>query len=97
MSVYYGMDGQVIDRDEFAAMFEDPLGRRVAHDSQGDVSVSTVLLCLDHRFGDEGPPLIFETMIFGGDHDEYQERYSTREQAEEGHRRACELAFGVTA
>lgn len=35
----------------------------------------------------------FETMIFGGEHDQYQERYSTWDEAEAGHKRAIELVF----
>jgi len=50
-----------------------------------DVKVSTVFLGLDHSFG-HGPPLLFETMIFGGEHDQYQERFETWEQAEAGHK-----------
>lgn len=57
----------------------------------GGVRVSTVFLGLDHAW-DAGPPLIFETMIFGGKHDEYQERYSTWKQAVAGHAKAVELA-----
>jgi hypothetical protein len=30
-------------------------------------------------------------MIFGGEHNEYQERYSTWEEAEEGHKRAVAM------
>lgn len=56
----------------------------------GDVKVSTVFLGLDHSFGD-GEPLLFETMIFGGEHDQYQDRYSTWDEAVEGHKKACEL------
>jgi hypothetical protein len=56
------------------------------------VEVSTVFLGLDHAWG-KGPPMLFETMIFGGEHDQYQERCSTWEQAEEMHRRACALAW----
>lgn len=61
-----------------------------------DVRVSTVFLGLDHRFGDNGPPLVFETMIFGGPQDSYQERYSTWEEAEAGHDRAVQLAVQET-
>lgn len=50
------------------------------------IDVSTVFLGLDHRFGD-GPPLIFETMVFGGPDDQHQERYSTWDEAEAGHAR----------
>ena len=55
-----------------------------------DIKVSTVFLGLDHGMIN-GIPLIFETMIFGGKHDEYQERYATWEQAEEGHKKAINL------
>jgi len=55
-----------------------------------NVSVSTVFVGLEHQWG-EGPPLLFETMIFGGEHDGYQERYSTWEEAEEGHAEAVKL------
>ena len=52
--------------------------------------ISTVFLGLNHNFG-EGKPLLFETMIFDGKHDEYQERYSTKEEALAGHAKAVEL------
>ena len=52
--------------------------------------VSTIFLGLDHSFGD-GPPLLFETMIFGGEHDQYQDRCSTWEEAVAMHERACQL------
>jgi len=64
--------------------------RQVAHDRVGDVRVSTVFLGLDHGYGD-GPPVLFETMIFGGPHDQYQERYSTWEEALDGHLKALAL------
>lgn len=51
--------------------------------------VSTVFLGLDHRFGGEGPPILFETMIFGGKLDQYQERCCTYAQAIEMHAIAC--------
>ena len=70
--------------------FEKGTDRHVAADKIGDVRVSTVFLGLDHSWGD-GPPLLFETMIFEGPHDGYQERYSTWEQAEEGHKRAVKM------
>lgn len=97
--MYYGMDGQSISQDEWAQLYkrtQDPTNdpRRVASTKIGDVHISTVLLGLDHSWGD-GPPLIFETMIFGGEHDEYEERYATREQAEAGHARAVAMVEGA--
>jgi hypothetical protein len=55
----------------------------------GSQHVSTVFLGLDHRFGDDGPPLIFETMIFGGPIDqEYQTRTATWDEALADHQLA---------
>jgi hypothetical protein len=94
MSEHYILDGKKAipcDLMTWARAFEKQ-GRHVAFSEKDGVKVSTVFLGLDHRFGDSGPPLIFETMIFGGEHDQYQERYSTWEEAEAGHKVACELA-----
>lgn len=57
-----------------------------------DVIVSTVFLGLDHNLKGNGPPVLWETMIFGGPHDDYQKRYTSLADAKEGHRRAVELA-----
>lgn len=70
--------------------------RHVANDKIGDVRISTVFLGIDHRFGDDGPPLIFETMIFGGAHDQYQTRASTWDEAEKQHAEAMTLVRGGT-
>jgi len=56
-----------------------------------DVRVSTVFIGLDHRFDQSGgDPLLFETMVFGGPHDQECERYSTWDEAEVGHRAMVE-------
>lgn len=55
------------------------------------VKVSTVFLGLDHRFLEPGPPLVFETLVFGGQHDGYMTRASTWDEALEQHAAACEL------
>ena len=48
--------------------------------------VSTVWLGFDHNFCRQGPPLIFETMVFGWyGSDLSQVRYSTEGEALEGH------------
>jgi hypothetical protein len=64
--------------------------RRVEQTHIGDILISTVFLGIDHSHG-SGPPILFETMIFGGKHEGYQERYATWDEAVEGHKRACEL------
>lgn len=73
------------------ALWLETADRRVAKTRKGDVGVSTVFLGIDHSWGD-GPPLLFETMIFGGEHDKDQWQYSTWDEAEKGHKEACELA-----
>jgi len=91
---FYRLEGHApveCDLPEWAMWFEQ-CDRCVARDEVWGVEVSTVFLGLSHQFGD-GPPLIFETMIFGGpDDQEYQERYSTWEEAVAGHARAVALS-----
>lgn len=58
--------------------------RHVAKTNIGDVFVSTVFLGLDHNW-DQGPSILFETMVFQGPLDGEQERYVTWEEAEAGH------------
>ena len=58
--------------------------RKVKKDKVGDVSISTIFLGLNHQWGD-GPPLFFETLVFGGELDQEMDRYSTWEEAEAGH------------
>lgn len=63
--------------------------RRVAETEIEGVRVSTVFLGLDHSdFTRSSTPVLFETMIFGGEHDAYQERCCTWDEAEQMHARA---------
>jgi len=62
--------------------------RHVAHTHFGDVRVSTVFLGLDHSFGD-GPPVLWESMVFGGPLDQEQRRYTSRADADAGHTALC--------
>jgi hypothetical protein len=61
----------------------------VANTTVGDYKVSTVWLGLDHQFEPDGPPLLFETMIFGAGndapYDEWIWRYPTEKEAFEAH------------
>lgn len=87
MSEYYDRQGNPISMDEWVNRFRD---NRVAYDEIDGITISTVYLGLNHAF-DEGPPLIFETMIFGGAHNEDQWRYSTEADAQEGHAAAVRM------
>ena len=99
MNEYYRLDENHVAVPcallEWAKMFEDTDARRVARDEEGDIFVSTVFLGMNHNWGDV-PPLLFETMIFGGESDEDTWRYSTWQQAVDGHKKACGVA-GISA
>ena len=75
------------------AMMVDKNNRRVALSEipVAPIRVSTVFLPVDHNLDVDGPPLLFETMTFGGKHDGYQQCYSTREEALAGHARAKKM------
>lgn len=51
-----------------------------------DVEVSTVFSGMNHQYG-EGPPLLFETLVFGGEQDGDVWHYSTWNEAKVGHGR----------
>jgi hypothetical protein len=68
MSDWYILDGKTpVHEPDFlkAAQWQEANQdkRRVARTTVGTMDVSTVFLGIDHRLGD-GPPLLFETMIF---------------------------------
>ncbi len=77
-------------------MEDHPNRKIVKQEDVGDIHVSTVFLGLDHAmFWDKDKtPVLWETMIFGGTHDqEYQQRYTSYEDALEGHKVAVEIAI----
>ncbi len=71
-------------------MEDNPERKAVKQDHVDDVFVSTVFLGLDHSWSNKGL-ILWETMIFGGINDQYQERYNSYEDALEGHQRAIDL------
>jgi hypothetical protein len=90
---HYDPEGNPITIEEWALLYEkrgsDPdtswwqkstylgSGKRGVH-------VSTVWLGMNHQWGD-GPPLIYESMVFGGPMDQEMWRYATKEEAWEHH------------
>ena len=96
----YILDGktpvEIDDLLEWAKKFEFDLQiRRVALTEEGKWRVSTVFLGIDHNYSMNGPPLLFETMVFRGKEDFDQQRYATWEQAEQGHAHMCKK-FNLT-
>ena len=94
--MYYQLIGKIPSKcDMFTWARQMEKKRRVVSQTtytiNGDeIYISTVFLGLDHGIG-QGPPLLFETMIFGGMHDQYQRRCSTWKQAENQHTEAIKL------
>lgn len=65
--------------------FQTP--RHVGDDTIDGQRVSTVFLQMDHGWWDssDARPVLFETMIFGGEYDNSMWRYHTWDEAKEGH------------
>lgn len=85
-----GEPKQVADLLEWANWMEaNSFSRHIADDTIGSARVSTVFLGLDHNLMGIGPPLLFETMVFGGAFDGEQVRYTTTQQAIDGHNATC--------
>ncbi len=94
MAEYYILDGKTpvtCEVLEWAKWFGKN-DRKVNHTEIGNFIISTVFLGLDHRFGckSEWLPILFETMVFEGGACADMDRYSSWEQAEEGHDRMVE-------
>jgi hypothetical protein len=77
----YDRSGNAITIEEWGLLFQRKGYCRVDHTSVVEgVSVSTVWLGMDHGH-DGGVPVIFESMVFGGQHDNYCERYTAETEA----------------
>lgn len=61
----------------------------ICRDVFGEVVVSTVFLPFDHSFDGSSEPVLFETLVFGGIHDGFMQRYCTYDEAVEGHEKVC--------
>lgn len=101
MSKWYILDNnhKPVNAEVFVAakwMEDNPNRKKVGYDELkdlhgDDVRVSTVFLGLDHAWN-SSIPVLWETMIFGGIHDQaYQERYSSHEDALDGHQKAIDF------
>jgi hypothetical protein len=87
---HYILDGDevvAVDCPAWSAWFERHyLERMIARTVvQEGIEVSTVFLGLDHNRGETGPPILFETMVFGGFLDQECVRYATLVEGRAGH------------
>jgi hypothetical protein len=87
--ITYILDGRrvpkVVSRDEWGEWFTEMDERlyRVGCDTVADdIWISTMFIGIGPRFG---PPLLFESMVFGGRLDHTMRRYETWDEAERGH------------
>ena len=96
--IYYDRQGKPMTMQQWAQRFEDEDYRHIARDVIGPdepldpaplITVSTFWLGLNHDWRSD-EPLIYETIIIGGEHDATGMRYATEKQAREGHRRAVD-------
>ena len=95
MSDKYILDGQTPvlcdDLLTWAKWFETAKCH-VAKTTVGDVEVSTVFLGVNYNFRESGPPILFETMVFGGRLNQEQDHYATWQEAKQGHQAMVERA-----
>lgn len=93
---HYILAGKVptqVDLMTWARWFENIDNRRIDYTDINDtIYVSTVFLGLDHNFGNSGVPVLFETMIFGGAHNNELWRCAFYNQALKQHAIAVKLA-----
>ena len=80
-------DGNVREATDGLALakWRENANARVALDHVGDVRISTVFLAIDHAYRVGSKPILWETMVFGGDDDEWQQQYSSKADAQAGH------------
>jgi len=95
--VFYTLDEnrkpKIVSPSEWGKCFGEIEKFRVGRARIFSVEVSTVFLCVDHRHSVEGDPILWETMIFGGKYDQYQERYTSEKDAIDGHRKAVRMVL----
>jgi hypothetical protein len=96
--VYYDRRGAPMTLQQWAQKLEDEDYRHIARDVIGSeepldpaplITVATFWLGLNHDWRSD-EPLIYETIVVGGEHDTTGMRYATENQAREGHRRVVD-------
>jgi len=97
MILWYGLNLQPISIQEAVALLRDGEARHVAKTmivtKDLHIQVSTIFLVLDHGWHEGGPPILWETMVFGGPLDADQDRYSSLEDAKVGHEHMVTLVL----
>ncbi len=91
-AMYFDKAGRPITIEEFVEKYEDDTYRTIGYDIDRDhgIAVSTVWLGVRMNLALFGPPLIFETMVFGAPYEMERVRYCCEADAIEGHRRTVQ-------
>ncbi|MGW9032079.1 hypothetical protein ACWGQ5_50455 [Streptomyces sp. NPDC055722] len=96
LQIWFDRKGEPIDSTPAEHVLRDTAYVRVARTRITSATdpgivrmVSTIWLAADRNFGEDGPPVIFETIVFGCER--LTCRYSTEEQAFAGHRELVTL------
>jgi hypothetical protein len=93
--IYDPTTGEIkpVDVKEYAEWSRNwPDARRIEETTIGDCWISTVFLGIDHRYGADGPPVLFETMVFWDGHKDIHNDYMrccTIEEANHQHAEMC--------
>lgn len=89
MTNYFDKDGNPMSLEDWAKKHSDFDYKSIGDDRSEMWQVSTVWLGINHNFIGEGPPIIFESMVFRNDPEDWEDhdcrRYSTLAEAEAGH------------
>ena len=100
-NVWYGLDGEPISTWEADKLLGDQEARQVALTEHGvqfepgywRVSTLFLVMDMDHMFSSEGPPVLWETALLDSEHLVDAWRYSTREEALDGHEAMVQRAM----
>ena len=88
--LYILIDGKAEPTDDINLWGLGMSDNNIKFNKFGDSNVSTVFLGMDHSLRGEDP-VLFETQVFGGEHDGYIDRYHTLEDSIIGHDTICEM------
>lgn len=88
--MYWVLDGTEVRPSSFEEWIQRP-HIRIARDERDDVIVSTIFVGLD-IYGAQ-TPMLFESLVFGGEHNGRRQIYGSWIEAAEGHARLVKDVF----
>lgn len=83
---HYDKEGNVVDIMTYIGLSSDFKYKQIGRNHIDDTLVSTIWV------GSEFTR--FETMVLGGEHNLYCEKWKTEEEAQAGHLKICKMVFG---